>query len=113
MFDLVAVLADGTTELIYTYDLGDHWHHRIQIELAMELNEKNSRLLCVDGARACPSEDVGGPPGYSDCLPAIVDSVHPEQLEMWARSGRPFDPADFDLNTVKRQCASCVCRGLV
>nr|WP_252374578.1 plasmid pRiA4b ORF-3 family protein [Hydrogenophaga sp. 2FB] len=63
VFDLAAVLADGTTEFICTYDLGDDWRHRIQVELAMEPSEKNSRLLCVAGAHACPPEDVGGPPG--------------------------------------------------
>jgi hypothetical protein len=100
VFDLAAVLADGTTEFIYTYDFGDDWRHRIQVEAAMEPGEKNSRPLCVAGANACPPEDVGGPPGYSDFLQAIVDPVHPEHLAMWGWNGGPFDPAGFDLNAV-------------
>ncbi|NKF15302.1 plasmid pRiA4b ORF-3 family protein, partial [Rhizobium sp. BUS002] len=47
VFDLAAVLADGTTEFIYTYDFGDDWRHRIHVEAAMESGEKNSRPLCV------------------------------------------------------------------
>ena len=100
VFDLGAVLADGTTEFIYTYDFGDDWRHRIQVEAVMEPGAKNTRPLCVAGANACPPEDVGGPPGYSDFLQAIVDPVHPEHLAMWEWNGGPFDPAGFDLNAV-------------
>jgi hypothetical protein len=100
VFDLGTVLADGTTEFIYTYDFGDDWRHRIQVEAALEPSAKNIRPLCVAGANACPPEDVGGPPGYSDFLQAIVDPVHPEHLAMWEWNGGPFDPAGFDLNAV-------------
>jgi len=100
VFDLAAVLGDGTAEFIYTYDFGDDWRHRIQVEAAMEPSEKNHRPLCVGGANASPPEDVGGPPGYSDFLQAIVDPAHPEHLAMWEWNGGPFDPAGFDLNTV-------------
>lgn len=93
-------MVDGTTEFIYTYDFGDDWRHRIQVEAAMEPGEKNRRPLCVAGANACPPEDVGGQPGYSEFLQAIVDPVHPEHLAMWEWNGSPFDPAGFDLNAV-------------
>lgn len=98
--DLAAVLADGTGEFIYTYDFGDDWRHRIRVEATLEPGEKNRRPLCVAGANACPPEDVGGPPGYSDFLQAITDPVHPQHLDMWKWNGGPFDPAGFDLNGV-------------
>jgi len=99
-WDLSAVLANGVGEFIYTYDFGDDWRHRIRVEATLEPSEKNHRPLCVAGANACPPEDVGGPPGYSDFLQAISDPAHPQHLNMWERNGGPFDPAGFDLNAV-------------
>jgi len=43
---------------------------------------------------------VGGPPGFSDFLQAIVDPMHPEHLAMWEWNGGFFDPAGFDFNAV-------------
>ena len=52
--------------------------------------------FCVDGANACPLEDVGGPPGYIDFLEAIHDSAHEEHQNMLDWCGGPFDPTDFN-----------------
>lgn len=100
LWSLAAVLADAEREFNYTYDFGDDWRHRIRVEAVLEPNDKNRRPLCVAGANACPPEDVGGPPGYSDFLQAITDPVHPQHMDMWEWNGGPFDPAGFDLNAV-------------
>ena len=104
-FKLNDLLKAPKDKLLYLYDFGDDWRHRIHVEAALEPGAKNTRPLCVAGANACPPEDVGGPPGYSDFLQAIVDPVHPEHLHpehlaMWEWNGGPFDPAGFDLNAV-------------
>ncbi len=67
---------------------------------ALEPGAKNTRPLCIAGANACPPEDVGVPPGFSDFLQAIVDPMHPEHLAMWEWNGGFFDPAGFDFNAV-------------
>ncbi|MES2186307.1 MAG: plasmid pRiA4b ORF-3 family protein [Pseudomonadota bacterium] len=100
LWDLAAVLAEGTSDFVYTYDFGDDWRHRIKVEAVLQPNEKNRLSLCVAGANACPPEDVGGLPGYSDFLLAIVDPLHPEHVDMWQWNGGPFDPNGFDLNAV-------------
>jgi hypothetical protein len=41
---------------------------------------------CVEGVRACPPEDVGGPHGYMDYLEALRDPSHPEHEEMVMRT---------------------------
>ncbi|GEM_PF-2695497 len=37
---------------------------------------------CLDGAGACPIEDVGGPIGYREFLDAMADRRHPEHRAM-------------------------------
>ena len=99
-YDLDSVLADGTTEFVYTYDYGDDWRHHVRVEEILTPDEKNRRTTCIAGANACPPEDVGGPPGYGEFLHAMSDSLHPQQMAMWGWYGGPFDPKAFDMNAV-------------
>lgn len=62
----------------YTYDFGDNWEHILEIEKSIPPEAGVSYPLCVDGARTCPSEDMGGIPGYKDFLKALNDPSHPE-----------------------------------
>ena len=55
---------------------------------------------CLDGANACPPEDVGGPPGYEDFLAAIRDPAHEEHDAMLEWCGGAFDPTVFDVESV-------------
>jgi Plasmid pRiA4b ORF-3-like protein len=52
--------------------------------------------VCMEGARACPPEDVGAMPGYEDFLKAIRNKRHPEHKELLAWIGGHFDPEAFD-----------------
>jgi hypothetical protein len=49
----------------------------------------------VEGARACPPEDVGGRFGYEEFLEAIADQDHDRHDEFLTWGG-PFDPEAFD-----------------
>src|ERR1043166_4424449 len=49
---------------LYTYDLGDHWVHEVRLEKTLPINPNQSYPSCIGGARACPSEDYGGPWGF-------------------------------------------------
>ena len=51
--------------------------------------------VCVEGARACPPEDVGGTPGYEEYLDAMADPEHERHDEYMGWRG-PFDPEAFD-----------------
>ena len=55
---------------------------------------------CLDGANACPPEDVGGPPGYEELLDAIRDPRHEEHAAMLEWCGGAFDPTIFDIARV-------------
>jgi len=54
----------------------------------------------VDGARACPPEDVGGAIGYDDFLAAIADPGHEEHDDYLEWVGGSFDPEAFNAATV-------------
>jgi len=82
---------------IYSYDFGDGWEHRVEIEEDMTLPVPPRAATCLEGARACPPEDVGGPIGYERFLEIMADADNPEHAEMKAWCGGRFDPEWFDL----------------
>jgi hypothetical protein len=58
---------------------------------------------CLDGARACPPEDVGGIEGFFDFCEAVLDPAHEdhEQVTQWY-AGFPwytgaFNPEAYDV----------------
>lgn len=51
------------TVFTYIYDFGDDWNHTITL-LDIDLTVSDSTPLCLNGARSCPPEDVGGIWGY-------------------------------------------------
>jgi hypothetical protein len=80
---------------IYEYDFGDGWRHEILFEGFAQIDPKAKYPLCLEGERACPPEDCGGPWGYADYRAAIADPRH-EQHEEILEWGGPFDPEAFD-----------------
>ena len=62
--------------ILYEYDFGDSWLHWIEFDPQMPSEDGIKYPICVDGARHCPPEDVGGPRGYADFLKAWCDPTH-------------------------------------
>jgi hypothetical protein len=61
----------------YVYDFGDYWKHRLTLE---KIEAKDmSTPYCLEGAGACPPEDVGGMHGYEEMLEAFRMPRHPEK----------------------------------
>src|SRR5690606_19689467 len=58
---------------------------------------------CLDGANACPPEDVGGIPGYADFRAIMADPAHPGHDDLIQWCGEPFDPAVFHLDEVNQR----------
>ena len=88
--------------LRYIYDFGDNWEHEIVVEHVEEVDDIYFPPQCLDGARACPPEDVGGPPGYAHYLQAIADAHHPDHEDMLEWNGE-FDPETFDREAVNAE----------
>lgn len=73
------------TTMVYTYDLGDHWEHEIQLVRVIEEHDMESPYLLETMGQA-PPEDVGGVGGFIDFREIMLNSSHPEHQDMkeWA-----------------------------
>jgi len=100
-------LADIEKELlqgvVYTYDFGDNWEHVIMLEKVMPESEGKSFPIILDGARACPPEDVGGVPMFQELLEYLAGSDDQELKEMFDVPGlQDYDPDNFDLKALNQ-----------
>ncbi|QEL17825.1 plasmid pRiA4b ORF-3 family protein [Limnoglobus roseus] len=84
-----------TAQWVYEYDFGDGWRHEVLFEGFPPAVPKAKPPICLEGERACPPEDCGGPPGYADYLAAIADPQDEQHEELLEWRG-PFDPEAFD-----------------
>jgi hypothetical protein len=87
---------------IYEYDFGDGWRHEILFEGFPSADPKAKYPICIEGERACPPEDSGGPWGYADFLAAIADPRHERHEELLEWRG-PFDPESFDAKKATKE----------
>jgi hypothetical protein len=92
----------GKARWIYDYDFGDGWRHEVLFEGFPPDGQKAKSPLCLEGARACPPEDCGGPWGYGDYLAAIADPQNDEHHQMLEWRG-PFDPEAFNVNHATKE----------
>jgi hypothetical protein len=80
----------------YEYDFGDGWRHEVVYEGAVPAEPRVKYPRCVEGAGACPPEDVGGPWGYAEFLEAIGDPKHERHADLLEWFVGPFDAERFD-----------------
>ena len=93
----------NTPRIVYEYDFGDSWQHEIVLEKILEPEPNVAYPRCIEGARACPPEDVGGIWGYGDFLVAISDPNHADHDEMLEWIGGEFDPEKFSVDEVNKE----------
>lgn len=82
--------------LRYLYDFGDSWQHVIAVETVEPGDVSGTWCEVLDGARACPPEDVGGVPGYLDFLASRQQSESKEGHSALVWAGGSFNPEMFD-----------------
>lgn len=84
-------------KLIYTYDFGDDWKHRIDFVRYIE-DCKNRFCTCTEGVGYTPPEDVGGQYGFLEFMKIIENPTHPEHGDMLAWSeGLGFEKFNGEL----------------
>ncbi len=100
------LLEGENSELIYTYDLGDNWRHRVIIESVEAEWAGEERCLLLEAKGMCPPEDCGGVYGYVGLLETfgIVESSEDfmqrnrdwTKKQVWEWLGRGYRP-DMDM----------------
>ena len=103
---LGSLIDRGFREIIYTYDMGDDWRHRIVVEEIGPADADIRYPRFVAGERRCPPEDVGGLPGFELFLDAMGDPAHEEHIRLLEWYGGPFDPEDIDKTAAEHAVAA-------
>lgn len=95
-FKVKDLLKSEGDSIVYEYDFGDGWEHKITLEKVLPFDKEQFLPLCIKGKRGCPPEDVGGVWGYADFLEKWIDENHPEHEDLKEWAGDYFDPEIFD-----------------
>ena len=94
-FTLSRAVREATGQMLYTYDFGDNWLHRIEFVRVFRVENPGSLPAFVEGKWAAPPEDCGGPFGFMDFREALADPSHEEHEHLREWYGRPFDSEDI------------------
>ena len=101
-YRLSDVLRNEKDKIVYLYDYGDYWDHKIVLEKIVPAETGQIYPHCVTGKRCCPPEDCGGISGYYymlECLSNPKDDEY-ESFREWA--GEDFDPEYFDAGEINQ-----------
>lgn len=89
----------------YVYDLGDNWKHELVLE---DSNvgpppREEPDVYCLDGAHACPPDDVGGVWGFEDFCRAVSDPKHEDHERLVEWYGGSFDRTAFNRHRINME----------
>ncbi|MBT8421110.1 MAG: plasmid pRiA4b ORF-3 family protein [Gammaproteobacteria bacterium] len=104
-YRLNQLLDEEKQSMIYEYDFGDDWEHKITLEKILPFDPKVKLPVCLKAKGACPPEDIGGIWGYYEFLEALNDPDHPEHDGYKEWIGEDFDPNAYDIESVNRLLA--------
>ena len=90
----------------YVYDFGDHWVHDVEVESAEHVTRTLKKAVCLDGARACPPEDVGGVSGFEHFLSVMSNPRDDEYVDMVTWHGGRLQTDAINLFEVNGQSQS-------
>jgi hypothetical protein len=94
------VLKSEGDSMVYVYDFGDDWRHKVVLEKIVLVDAAVSKPVCLAGKRRCPPEDVGGPSGYQEFLEVIFEPGDEEFEHYRAWAGDPVHAEKFDVKAV-------------
>jgi hypothetical protein len=102
---LSAVLPQIGDRVLYEYHFNDEW----EVDVVRERDPRGprrARPFLVDGGRASPPEECGGPEEYEDALRAFADPAHAEHAELaeWLPPG--FDVEVMDGAAIRARLAA-------
>ena len=100
---LADVLKAEGESLVYQYDFGDDWEHKVVLEKILP-GGAPGHPECLGGERRCPAEDVGGTSGYEEFLEVICDPTHEEYEHYVGWAGGHFVD-EFDAKAANAKLA--------
>ena len=104
-YKLNKIFKSEKDHILYEYDFGDSWRHKVTLEKVLAFDETKALPTCVKAERACPPEDCGGVWGYEGMLETLDNPDDPEREEMIEWLGGEFDPEYVDLAEINSQLA--------
>jgi hypothetical protein len=107
-YKLDQLLKSEKDTIIYEYDFGDGWEHKVLLEKILHFNTDNKLPICTKGKRACPPEDCGGIWGYGDLIDILNDSEHSEHESMLEWLGDKFDSEALDIEQINKTLSKYV-----
>lgn len=99
---LCDVVEGKGSQLLYEYDFGDDWEHKLEVLSIGPPKPGVKYPTCLASELACPPEDCGGPYRYYNLLEIIADPEHEEHEDRLDWLGDDFDPEAFDIEKVNR-----------
>lgn len=94
------VLAAEGDSMLYNYDFGDDWQHKITVEKVLPDDPKAATVRCTGGRGMGPAEDSGGVRGWTSMVDSVNDPGHPEHEDcrdwLGLPPGEKLDPKHFD-----------------
>lgn len=97
--------------LQYIYDMGDFWRHRLEVMAIKPLTDDMQPFMIIDGACACPPEDVVGTGGFEQFCVAMKDRSHPEHKEYRTWYGGPFHRLVYDRPAAQQRLDALIASG--
>ena len=97
--DLVGRTKD---RFVYVYDFGDNWEHLVELVEIKEPLQGVKYPVCLEGERACPPDDSGGPWSYPEFLETLRGKNTKERRELMDWLGYEFEPKMFDVKKVNK-----------
>ena len=107
-YKLNQLLKSEKDALIYEYDFGDGWEHKIVLEKILPHENDKQLPRCIKGKRACPPEDCGGIWGYQGLLDILKDPEHQEYEDMVEWLDGEFDSEAFSIDEINERLSRYV-----
>lgn len=96
-------VAPADSVLHYTYDLSDGWEHLVEVVSIEPFDPSSPPIAVLEGARAVPPEESGGPEGYGDLLAALENPSDLDHPDVALAYGDFLDPEAFDRDLINRR----------
>jgi hypothetical protein len=104
-FKLCQVVQAEDVDFTFLYDYSSEWEHTVLVEKILPKEPDVKYPICIDGKRACPPEDCGGPPGFIEFVEAVRNPYHEEHQTMIQWVGYKYDPNEFNIELANKRLA--------